>query len=159
MRLYTLCSRSRKLMKPSRGSVVLIFPLQAGHRSDLVLSRSCSDIHLSMQSSCASRVHGQAFTQTAFGVSADVCRQMKQFRRLGSVCIRSRWGGGGAGEAVAVNAAPAFGVSSGVEDIASEAWLVGVWRGRWRCRCERRGNRVCYHNSTTAALRCFLEAA
>lgn len=94
MRLYTLCRRSRRRTNRSLGSVVCIFPLQAGHRNVFVLSRSCSEIQASMQSSCASRLHGQAFTQTALGVSAGVCKQMKQLRRLGSVCVRCRRGGG-----------------------------------------------------------------
>lgn len=47
-----------------------------------------------MQSSCASRLHGQALTQTALGVSAGVWRQMKQLRRFGSVWERCSLGGG-----------------------------------------------------------------
>lgn len=88
MRLYILCNRSRRPTKLSLGSVVWIFPLQAGQRNVFVLSRSCSEIHRSMQSSCASREHGHALTQAAFGVSEGVCRQMKQLRRLASVWVR-----------------------------------------------------------------------
>lgn len=88
MRLYILCNRSRRPTKLSLGSVVCIFPLQAGHRSVLVLSRSCSEIHRSMQSSCASSEHGQALTQAAFGVSEGVCKQMKQLRSPVSVWVR-----------------------------------------------------------------------
>lgn len=85
MRLYILCNRSRRPTKLSLGSVVWIFPLQAGQRRVLVLSRSCSEIHRSMQSSCASSEQGHALTQAAFGVSEGVWRQMKQLRRLVSV--------------------------------------------------------------------------
>lgn len=99
-RLYILCSLSRIPTKRSRGSTVLILPLQAGHRSDFVLSRSCSAIHRSMQSSCASSVQGQAFTQTALGTSVGFCRQMKQLRRLGSVW--ARWSSGLGVEVVVV---------------------------------------------------------
>lgn len=132
-RLYILCILSPKAINRSCGSIVLIFPLHAGHRSEFVLSRSCSAIHVNMQSSCASRVQGHALTQTVFGVSAGLWRQIKQ-ERVASVWARSKEGLGVEGaltsEVVARGPRPAAGASFDSEDMLSRADVGWVFPGR-----------------------------
>jgi len=111
--LYWRYRWSRMARKRSKGCSMRMGALQAGHLNpplDRVPEVSISAIHCSMQSSCASRLHGHGFTHVALGVSVSFWRQMKQ------TC----W------SAVAMGAGTMTWLEAGVDSTGDAASLAGV---------------------------------